>query len=288
MPYQNWDVELGFSTGYSMRTVLGDLGFGGAVSFGVGMKTYDAARYRPASEDIRDNIGNWRLGNKLIEKTTLNHLDLSYNPSKGYYLSERLTWAGLLPAPLESQQYFKTESKIEAYATLFSIPVLENWNLKWVLGAHSGYQTLSAHPGNPLTVTDDWLYLDGVFNARGWKELYGFQGVGLWENWVELRMPIFEQYLWVDGFFDAAALQTQAGLVDMNPVANPDSPAVDVTKPTFSNLGWNNMAMSVGVGVRFAIQQFPFRFYFAWPFVFDGSTIQWKNYQLVISITQPL
>ena len=200
MPYQDWDIELGLTSGYTFRTVAGDLGFGGAVTFGVGMKDYDASRYRPASEDLRDYAGIWRLGNKLIERTTLNHLDLSYNPSKGYYLSERLTWAGILPEPLEAQQYFKTESKIEAYATLFNIPVFENWNLKWVLGAHSGFQTLSAHPGAPLTVTDDWLYLDGTFNARGWKELYGFQGVGLWENWLELRMPIFEQYLWVDGF----------------------------------------------------------------------------------------
>jgi outer membrane protein insertion porin family len=291
MPYQNWDIELGFSSGYSMRTPVGDLGFGGAVTFGIGMKTYDQSRYRPASEDIRDYAGEWRLGNKLVEKTYLNALDLSYNPSKGYYLSERLTWAGLLPAPLESQQYFKTESKIEAYATLFSIPVFENWNLKWVLGAHSGYETLSAHPGSQLAVTDDWLYLDGVFNARGWKDLYGFEGVGLWENWVELRMPIFEQYLWVDGFFDAAALQTQAGLVNMNGISDPSSPAVDSSRRRFSNLEWDDMAMSLGFGVRFAIQQFPFRFYFAKRFVFDGSQIQWKTtngFDLVISITQAL
>jgi outer membrane protein insertion porin family len=291
MPYDDWEIDLAFSTGYTLRTPVGDLGFGGALSFGIGMKNYDETRYRAAYADIRDYLGEWRLGNKLIGKVSLNDLDLSYNPSRGYYLSERLTWAGLLPAPLESQQYFKTESKIEAYATLFSLPVFENWNLKWVLGAHSGYQTLGAKPDSQLAVTDDWLYLDGVFNARGWKDLYGFQGVGLWENWVELRMPILEQYLWVDGFFDAAALQTQAGLVNMNPTNDPTTPAVDVTRPNFSYLAWNDVAMSVGFGVRFAIQQFPFRFYFAKRFVFDGSQIQMKTtsgFDLVISITQAL
>jgi outer membrane protein insertion porin family len=292
MPYQNWDVELGFSSGYSMRTPVGDLGFGGGLSFGIGMKTYDQSRYRPASEDIRDHIDQWRLGNKIIAKTYLNALDLSYNPSKGYYLSERLTWAGILPAPKETQQYFKSESKIEAYATLFSIPVLENWNLKWVLGAHSGYQALLAKPGSELAVTDDWLYLDGTFNARGWKDLYGFEGVGLWENWVELRMPVFEQFLWIDAFFDAAALQTQVGLVDMNPSASPDTPAVDTSRPGFGSLAWNDVAMSLGFGFRFSIQQFPFRFYFAKRFVYDGSRIEWKtpakSFDLVISITQAL
>jgi outer membrane protein insertion porin family len=292
MPYHNWDIELGLNTGYSLHTPLGDLGEGGAVSFGIGMKDYDASRYRPATEEIRDFAGEWRLGNKIIERTTLNDLDLSYNPSKGFYLSERLTWAGILPGSLESQQYFKTESKIEAYATLFNIPVFEGWNLKWVLGAHSGFQTLGAHPESPLTVTDDWLYLDGTFNARGWTELYGFEGVGLWENWLEIRMPIFEQYLWLDGFFDAAALQTYAGLVNMNPASSPDSPTVDTAKSGFADLGWNDVAMSLGFGVRFSIQQFPFRFYLAKRFVFDGSQFQWKtaanSFDIVISVTQSL
>ncbi len=281
MPYQNWDIALGFSTGYGMRTPVGDLGFGGALSFGVGTKSYDLARYRPASASLREYEGKWRLGNKVIARTFVNDLDLSYSPSKGYYASERLTWAGLIP-DIETQQYLKSETKIEAYATLFSIPVFENWNWKMVLGAHSGFSALMAKPGTGLQVTDDWLSLDGTFNARGWSVLLGLEGVGTWENWLELRMPVFEQFLWIDGFFDAAALRTQDGLIDMyasTPVAYQGS---------FADLGWKNMAMSLGVGLRFSLQQFPFRFYYAWPFAFDGSAIDWKNPNLVISITQAL
>jgi outer membrane protein insertion porin family len=283
MPYEDWAVSLGFSTGYAMRTAIGDFGVGGALSLGVGMKWFDDARYRPASASLREYDGQWRLGNKAIARAYLNSLDLSYSPSKGYYASERLTMAGFIPR-IETQQYLLSESKIEAYATLFNLPVFENWNWKMVLGVHSGYSALFAKPGLPLLVTDDWLSLDGTFNARGWKDLYGFQGVNMWENWVELRMPIFEQFVWVDGFFDAAALQTQAGLVEMGAV-----PAVG-TKASFAQLGWTNMAMSLGYGFRFSIQQFPFRFYFASRFVFDGSNIKWmtKTPDLVISITQPL
>jgi outer membrane protein insertion porin family len=105
-------------------------------------------------------------------------------------------------------------------------------------------------------------------------------------------MPIFEQFLWLDGFFDAAALQTQGGLVNMNGTASsPYVPYADSAQPDFTSLGWRNMAMSMGFGFRFAIQQFPFRFYFAKRFVFDGSNINWKTtngLDLVISITQAL
>jgi len=288
MPYEDWEIALTFSSGYTLRTPIGDLGTGGALVLGIGNQSYDAASYRPASAQLREYNGEWRLGNKLVGRAYLNDLDLSYNPSSGYYLSERLTWAGLLPDPLESQQYFKTESKIEAYATLFNFPIFEKWSWKMVLGAHSSYSTLGAKPGMAApVVTNDWLYLDGTFNARGWNVLYGLEGVDMWENWIELRMPIIEQFLWLDGFYDAAALQTEGGLVDMNL----STPTSDPTRPSFADLGWENIAMSFGFGFRFSIQQFPFRFYFAERFVYDGSRIQWKTAtwpDLVISVTQPL
>jgi outer membrane protein insertion porin family len=284
MPYQYWDIALGFSTGKSFRTPYGDLGLGGALSFGIGMKWYDEDRYRPASETLREYVGQWRLGNKAVTRIYLNDLDLSYNPSKGYYASERLTWAGFFRN--ESQQYFKTDSKLEAYMTLFNIPVFEKWSWKMVAGAHTGFQALLAKPNTALLVDDDWLYIDGTFNARGWSDLYGFEGITMWENWAELRMPIFEQFLWLDGFFDAAALQTQGGLIDMKA----STPYADSARSDFSDLGWANMAMSVGFGFRFSIQQFPFRFYFAKRFTYDGSEIDWKTngLDLVISITQAL
>jgi len=158
-----------------------------------------------------------------------------------------------------------------------------------VAGAHSGFSALMAKPGMDLTVTDDWLYVDGIFNARGWNALYGLEGVGLWENWVELRMPIFEQFVWLDGFLDAAALRTQAGLVDMSLA----TPAADTSRKNFGSLGFDNLAMSLGFGFRFSIPQFPFRFYFAKRFVLDEGSLSpnWKTtsgLDLVISVTQAL
>jgi outer membrane protein insertion porin family len=287
MPYQSWDVALGFNGGYSFHSQAGDVGFGGGISFGLGSKNYDAGKYRPASRDLRESNGIWKLNNKLLARAYLNNLDFWYSPGKGYYASQRFTLAGILP--FESQHYIKSDTKLEGYLTLFNVPVVEGWNFKWILGAHSGFSALLPEPGYGFSVSDDWLAIDGTFNARGWNNLFGMDGKTLWENWVELRMPLFESFLWADGFFDAAALQTATGMVDMNPPANAN-PVEDPAKPNFGHLGWENMAFSLGFGFRFTIPQFPFRFYFAKRFTFDGRNIQWKTTgpDFVISITQPL
>jgi outer membrane protein assembly complex, YaeT protein len=288
MPYDNWDFSFGFSSGYTYHTPIGDLGLGAGLTLGVGMKDYDQDKYRPASEYLRTYDGIWRLGNKAIARVYLNDLDIAYNPSSGYYVNQKLTYAGLLPASmnLESQQYIRSDSKIEAYATLFNWHLFESWSWKMVLGAHSSFSALFPKPGQDLLVTDDWLYLDGMFNARGWDSFYGFEGKQLWDNWLELRMPIIEQVIWIDGFLDADALLTTGGLVNMTG----SSPAIDSTRLSFSSLGLDDMAFSVGVGFRFSIAQFPFRFYFAWPFTIQNGAVKWMKTSpgLVISITQTL
>jgi outer membrane protein insertion porin family len=284
MPYTAWDFSLGFSAGRVLHTPIVDLGVGGGYTASLDMADYDADKYRPASQDLREDRGKWKYGNKFLIRGYLNDLDLWYNPSKGYYASQRFTLTGIFS--WENQHYIKSETKLEAYATLFNIPVFEGWHFKWILGGHTGFTALMPKPWMDLVVDDDWLYIDGTFNARGWDSLYGKEGIALWDNWVELRMPIFEQFLWLDGFLDVAALQTEVGLLDMTR----SSVAADSSRPDFLSLGWDNLACSVGFGFRFAISQFPFRFYFAKRFTFDGSDITWKTSGLdfVISITQSL
>ncbi|TXT41885.1 MAG: outer membrane protein, partial [Spirochaetes bacterium] len=242
-------------------------------------------KYRPYEKEFRATNDTWLLTNRIYGRAYLNTLDYWYNPAKGYYLGERLTFTGFLP--FERQHYIKSDTKLEAFATLFSFPITETWNFKWVLMAHSGFQALLKAPWAPLEVTKDWVSLDGTFNARGWDELYGTKGVMLWENSLELRMPLVDQMVWLDLFVDAGAMKTQGGMIDMG-----GTPSVDLTKPSFFDAGWENFAFSTGLGIRFIVPQFPFRFYFVKKFSFDGTTIEWKtpgaNFDFVLSITQPL
>ncbi len=288
MPYDTWDFTLGFSGGYTMRTDIGDLGLGLGVSTTIGTVSYDASLYRPYDKGVRDALDVWGVGNKLIGRIYLNKLDLWYNPSRGYYASERFTFAGIFPG--ETQSYLKTDTRLEGYATLFNIPVFEGWNWKWVLGAHSAFSAILPKPGDALATVKlaDDLRIDGTFVGRGWRSLYdSTDGRTLWDNWLELRMPIFDQFLWLDGFFDAVALRTEGGMLI------PTSAATD-NGTSFSDLAWKHFAFSAGFGFRFTIPQFPFRFYFAKRFTFDGASIDWTpgtstgGLDFVISISQPL
>ncbi|MCX7026812.1 MAG: outer membrane protein assembly factor BamA [Spirochaetes bacterium] len=286
MPYENWDFSLGFNLGYTLKTQAGDLGAAGGVSAGLGMLNFNADKYRPYELEFRETNKQWLLTNKIYARGYLNNLDYWYNPAQGYYLGQRFTLTGLLD--LERQHYIKSETKLEAYATLFTIPLSDTWNFKWVLMAHSSFQALLAEPWTERKVTKDWVSLDGTFNVRGWKDLYGSKGTNVWENSVELRMPIVDQMLWMDLFVDAGAMTTKSGLIDMTT----DNLSANTAQPSFADLTWKNMAFSTGLGFRFIVPQFPFRFYFAKRFTFDGTNFVSKttgwNFDFVLSITQPL
>lgn len=286
MPYENWNVSLGFNAGYTVKSRVGDLGAGGGISSGLGMIDFNQDLYRPYEAEFRETDETWLMTNRLFARAYVNNLDFWYNPTGGYYASQRLTMTGILPS--ERQHYIKSETRLEAYATLFTLPITEAWKLKGVLMAHTGFQALFAEPWAEFKVTKDWISLDGTFNARGWNELYGSKGKIVWENSLEFRLPVVDQMLWMDLFVDAGMMQTASGLMDMTL----STPAADPARPDFGSLSWDNVAFSTGIGFRFSVPQFPFRFYFAKRFTFDGSAFSWKtqgaDFDFVLSITQPL
>ncbi|HSV56008.1 MAG TPA: BamA/TamA family outer membrane protein, partial [Magnetospirillaceae bacterium] len=169
------------------------------------------------------------------------------------------------------------------------IPVGEEWSLKWVLGAHTGLSVLLPKPGVDRSVMDQSkLYIDGFFIGRGWRGLTdeSFGGTLLWGNWVEVRMPLVERLLSLDMFLDAVTVLTDDGLLSFQ---DSISGGRDPAKTSLMDLGLENLAFSLGIGFRFTIPQFPFRFYFARRFVVDGAgRFTWasEGMEFVISISQ--
>jgi outer membrane protein insertion porin family len=85
------------------------------------------------------------------------------------------------------------------------------------------------------------LYIDGWNIARGWsleRDKYA-----LWDNRLELRMPISEQVLWGVLFLDAVAGYPQVS--------------------DLRGMSINDFLFSFGGGIRFSIPQFPIRLYLA-------------------------
>ncbi len=297
MPYTYWDATLSLSAGYTTRSPfgLGNIGWGGGFSTSLNQIEYDTANYRPAASDIRDVANTWLWTNKFTLRGFLNHLDLWYNPTSGFYSSQKFTYAGFIPE-IEANYYIRSDTKLEGYATLFNIPINDTLKFKWVLGGHSGLALLAPQQfwdstQTPTVIYKDDLRIDGTFIGRGWSSLYSSvdDGRAMWDNWVELRMPILEQYIWLDGFVDAVALRTQDGLLSVTGQAV----SVDSSKTSLFNLGLDNLIMSVGAGLRFTLPQFPFRFYVAKPFYFSDGEIKWdpagdSSVKFVISMSQAL
>ncbi|MFZ4615422.1 MAG: outer membrane protein assembly factor BamA [Rectinemataceae bacterium] len=289
MPYDKTALTLGLNTGYGWTMPGGNYGLGLGMASGLTNVAYDSEKYRPATASIRTEQGRWVLGNKVSGKVYINNLDYWVNPTKGIYASQKLSYAGFLD--FEPEHYIRSDTRLDAFMTLFSFPVLDSWKLKMVAGAHSGFQALLAQPGHSevLVSTENAVHIDGTFYGRGWHSLYSYDGLQLWENWIELRMPLVESIVWLDGFLDAAVLNTRQGLLLPSGQSTVNS-SIDSANKDFTGLSFRNFALSAGFGFRFTVAQFPFRFYFAKRAVFDGSTISFPNSALdfVISISQPL
>jgi len=297
MAYDTWSLSLGFNTGYVFKTRLGDIGMGGGYSISLNNKTYNPDLYRPFDKAIKENLNEWRPSNQLFGRVYYNKLDLWYDPSAGLYASQRLTLTGFSPNELERS--IRSDTRIEAYATLINqpisfIPVLENYNYKLVFGAHSSMSWLL--PWFDRQPAKENLKIDGTFLGRGWSgsQVSDKIGVALWSNWLELRWPIVPGVLSLDSFLDATALSGSSGkLFNIDGLINTTSGPVPESDGSLFLPKANNFAFSFGAGLRFTLQQFPFRLYFAKPFYFDSASQALKfvnpdKWEFVLSISQPL
>ena len=96
--------------------------------------------------------------------------------------------------------------------------------------------------------------------GRGWRQMYGN---ALWDNKLELRMPLSKEAVWLVGFLDAAGLWAQPY------GATPPETSMD-------RMMLDQFYFSTGFGIRFTIPQFPIRLYLAKGFQVKNGQLQWK------------
>jgi outer membrane protein insertion porin family len=249
MDYQQWFVSVGFSSTYRWYTQFGTLGTGGGVRTGFIYNTYDSM-LRPFDPVIREKNGVWTPVNSIWTILYLDKRDLFFDPSKGYYASQRFTFHGIFPVELE--HYIRSDTKAEIFFTLLNLPVTDKWNFKAILGIHSGLSFIFPQFGRDHPIIEDVskLFIDGMFIGRGWYEERRYsRGFALWENWAEMRFPLVPNLLAFDFFFDAVY-----GMFSNNQVSPIEF---------FQQMDAENWRFSYGGGLRFTIAQFPFRFLLA-------------------------
>ena len=256
MDYERWVWSLGVSLGRRWTPNWAILSLSAGISGSLINNVYEE-QFIPVDSTISDYSNEWGFQNSLWSAFSIDDRDVNYDPSKGWFASQRLTWYGL--TPIETEFFLRSDTKLEKYFTLFNLPITESWNWKMVFAAYSGLSLEFPTPDSGIGNTSK-LYIDGMFNARGWTSIYNkHRGRALWSNILELRMPVVPGVLAIDWFGDAAAIK--------------ESPY-----EMFNNLSVTDFYFSTGPGLRFSIPQFPLRLLFANTFKMDKDyNIEWDN-----------
>ncbi|MBP3773119.1 MAG: outer membrane protein assembly factor BamA [Treponema sp.] len=264
MDYEQWKWSSGISIGRRWTPDFAIISWSGGVTGSLKNNIYDEKIWSPVDSSVSEYANRWGWQNSVWTAVSVDDRDINYDPSTGWFASQRLTWYGL--TPIETEYFLRTDTKLEKYFTLFKFPITESWTYKLVLMAYSGLSMQFPKPGTGIGDSSR-LYIDGMFNGRGWTNIYNkYRGKALWSNIVELRMPLIPGVFALDLFADAAVIK-------------------DEPNDLLNNLELTDFYCSMGPGLRFTIPQFPLRLLFANTFKFDeDKNIQWdKNWKFVLS-----
>lgn len=257
MNYDQWKWSLSLSLGHRWTPDWAILSLSGGVTGSLLNNQYDEDLYTPVDTSVSEYANRWGWKNSVWTAFSIDDRDINYDPSSGWFASQRLTWYGL--TPIESEYFLRTDTKLEKYFTLLKLPITETWDFKLVMAAYSGLSMEFPHPDYPIGESSR-LYIDGMFNGRGWTTIYNkVRGRALWSSYLEFRMPLVPRVLALDWFNDAAVITSN--VYDM-----------------FHNITLQDFYFSTGPGIRFTIPQFPLRLLFANTFRLDeDNNVQWNN-----------
>ncbi|MDA3938519.1 MAG: outer membrane protein assembly factor BamA, partial [Spirochaetia bacterium] len=275
MDYDNIQFSIGANTGYTFHTPIGRFTTATGVSSALNNIFYDNSVYRPYNPAIRNNLENWQLNDKLWLNLMWDKRDFVTNPTNGFLLNQLTTYTGGFIGG--DTHYIKSQSKAEAFLKLIDVPVSDNYAFKTVLAVHTSFSAMlkqyyyddaNGWDWNINATTGDMLYTDGMNIARGWR--FKQDGEAMWDNWIELRMPIAENVLWGDLFFSGTGFWTELS-------------EADITKNDFID----DFYFSFGGGIRFTIPGLPIGLYLTKRFKINNGVIDWEQGDIFTNTDNP-
>ncbi|MCQ2610725.1 MAG: outer membrane protein assembly factor BamA [Treponema sp.] len=254
--YEAWTTSLNTSIGHRWTKDWATFTATAGLTNTLRSYVYDDKLYTPLDTQIHEFTNKLGLTNSVWVKASLDGRDISYDPNIGYFASQQIGWYGL--TPWETDFYLRTDTKLEGYVPLVNIPFTDKWSLKLILAGISTFSFQWPSPGSSVSDSNK-LYLDGMFNARGWTKIYNtVKGRALWSNNLELRFPVVPGIVAIDGFFDAAYVAR-------------------TPEDMFTNMKASNWYFSTGPDIRILLPQFPMRLMFANCFKIENNQVQWYD-----------
>ena len=256
MEYESWTTSLNSSVGRRWQEDWAIFTLAAGLTNSLKMYIYDEDIYTPLDPQICEYANRLGLINSIWAKASLDARDINYDPTKGWFASQQISWYGL--TPWETDFYSRFDTKLEAYYPILNIPLSEKYTFKLIFAALTSFSVQLPVIGSGVSDSNK-LYIDGMFNARGWDNIYNsVKGQALWANSFEIRYPVVPGIIAIDAFFDVAAITKTAG--DM-----------------FTNLNSNNFYFSFGPDIRMLLPQFPMRFMFCNTFKITDNKFDWHD-----------
>ena len=255
--YEGYSATLSSALGRRWTPKFAILSLSSGLSNTITRYNYDEQTFVPVDSGISMFANRVGFMNSLWTSFSMDDRDINYDPSTGWFASEKFTFYGLIPK-LEKEFFFSSETKLEGYLTLFNWAYSEKNSLKGVLAFYTGLTML--FPINNSVISDsNKPYIDGMFTGRGWAELYrsaDTKGKSLWNTQIEFRIPLVPGVVGVDFFHDAVVVKPEVSQI-------------------FTSVKMNDFYFSMGPGIRFLMQQFPLHLLFTWRYqVIDGK-VKW-------------
>lgn len=274
MHYETFNFNFGLNVGYTWATHIGRFSLSSGPGFMLEYIDYDESIYRPYSQYLRDNLRKAVFNNRWTTVFSWDFRDNVNTPNQGFLLKETLTYAGGMM--FGNVHYVKSRTHFEAYVKLFDIPVKENvWSYKTILKGKSSfavilpqymYDKASKSWRNSTEAdltTNDLLFTDGMNTMMGWDvetDLYA-----TWQNVLALQMPLYEQYVWAEIFFEATGIWDN----------------INALRPTRKKNGHSSLEdhfyYTIGAGLRLTIPGLPIGFYLARRFRVINGDVVWQE-----------
>ena len=255
--YETFSATLGSSLGRRWYPRFAIVSLTGGLNNTLTKYKYNEQTYIPIDSSISMFANRVGFMNSLWSSISLDDRDINYDPSKGWFASQRFTFYGLIPV-LEKEFFLSSESKLEGYLTLFDFPFNDKTGFKGIFAFYTGL-TMLFPLRNSVISDSNKPYIDGMFTGRGWAELYrsaDAKGKVLWNTQIEFRVPIVQGVVGVDFFHDAVAVKPEVNQM-------------------FTDLSVEDFYFSMGPGIRFLMQQFPLHLLFTWRYQIENGKVVW-------------